>query len=272
MRTTLVVMGLVAAMSAAAFAQELTKDDIVRLAKEGVSDDVIVAKIRQEKKGFALSPDDILALKKSGVSDKVLEAMMAQEAKPEEPRPTVEADANAVLKNSSHREMRVAVDAKERTLNLSRTAGVLLKKDDVAGWKLAEGAWTIAIDGQPTIDTFEVKAGAPAMLTLKGADTSYIDVVTLIVEDGNGRNVTIVSSVGKLSESQLSRDPRARPPGAYQGMMGVSYRSLPLLSNRVLLGAGIGAIIGHQSGHRTEGAVIGAAAGLLLDWHFGRRW
>ena len=30
-----------------------------------------------------------------------------------------------------------------------------------------------------------------------------------------------------------------------------------------LLGAGTGAIIGHQSGHRDEGALIGAAAGLL---------
>jgi len=29
------------------------------------------------------------------------------------------------------------------------------------------------------------------------------------------------------------------------------------------IGAGTGAIIGHQSGHRTEGAVIGGAAGAL---------
>ena len=29
------------------------------------------------------------------------------------------------------------------------------------------------------------------------------------------------------------------------------------------IGAGAGAVIGHQSGHRTEGAVIGGAAGAL---------
>lgn len=37
------------------------------------------------------------------------------------------------------------------------------------------------------------------------------------------------------------------------------------------IGAGMGAIIGHQSGHRGEGAAIGAGVGLLLDlgrWHW----
>lgn len=36
------------------------------------------------------------------------------------------------------------------------------------------------------------------------------------------------------------------------------------------LGAGLGAVIGHQSGHRDEGAAIGAGLGLLFDltrWH-----
>ncbi|MCA8964540.1 MAG: glycine zipper family protein [Planctomycetes bacterium] len=31
------------------------------------------------------------------------------------------------------------------------------------------------------------------------------------------------------------------------------------------VGAGLGAIIGHQSGHRDEGAAIGAGIGLLFD-------
>jgi len=32
------------------------------------------------------------------------------------------------------------------------------------------------------------------------------------------------------------------------------------------LGAGVGAVIGHQSRHRNEGALIGAGLGLLLDF------
>ncbi len=53
-----------------------------------------------------------------------------------------------------------------------------------------------------------------------------------------------------LDESGEYR-PRPRPP------------RLPLAGT--LLGAGIGAIIGHQSGRRDKGAAIGAGIGLLLD-------
>ena len=58
-------------------------------------------------------------------------------------------------------------------------------------------------------------------------------------------------------------------------MYGPRFVYLPFISNNVLLGAGIGAIIGHQSGHRTQGAVIGAASGLLLDsmnWRITPLW
>ena len=36
------------------------------------------------------------------------------------------------------------------------------------------------------------------------------------------------------------------------------------------IGAGAGAIIGHQSGHTAEGALIGATAGLLGGYLFGK--
>ncbi len=36
-----------------------------------------------------------------------------------------------------------------------------------------------------------------------------------------------------------------------------------------VVGAGVGAIIGHQSGRRDRGALIGGGVGLLLDWN---RW
>jgi len=40
------------------------------------------------------------------------------------------------------------------------------------------------------------------------------------------------------------------------------YTTFPI---NTLLGAGVGAVIGHQSHHQSEGAWIGAGAGLLLD-------
>jgi hypothetical protein len=87
--------------------------------------------------------------------------------------------------------------------------------------------------------------------------------------------VTIISSVGKAPAPEARRDPRVRMPGRYEGAIGPRFEFLPYVSETVLLGAAVGAIIGHQRGERTKGALIGAAAGLLFDslnWRSGSPW
>ena len=71
-------------------AKSLTKADIVKMAKAGIPDGVIVSKINNSGSVFKLEVADILALKKAGVSDKVIEAMVNTEmaaGRPQE-RPT----------------------------------------------------------------------------------------------------------------------------------------------------------------------------------------
>lgn len=51
-------------------------DGVVRLAKEGLSDDVIVSQIKATNSYFELTTDDIVELKKVGVSEKVINAMI----------------------------------------------------------------------------------------------------------------------------------------------------------------------------------------------------
>lgn len=65
-------------------AQGLTVEDIVKLTEAGLSEDVIVARIRKNGKAFDLSTDDLLKLKKVGVGNNVLRAMMdpAWESRP----------------------------------------------------------------------------------------------------------------------------------------------------------------------------------------------
>ena len=55
---------------------ELTVSDIVWMAEEGVSEEIIRAKVRESGQVFHLSVDEILRLKKAGVPDAVVVSML----------------------------------------------------------------------------------------------------------------------------------------------------------------------------------------------------
>ena len=54
----------------------LTKDDVVRLAQEGISDEVIVSQIETTHSQFFLTVDEIVALRKANVSQRVIDRMI----------------------------------------------------------------------------------------------------------------------------------------------------------------------------------------------------
>src|SRR5260370_9894846 len=54
----------------------LSVEDIVKLSKEGISEDVLVAKIKKNAKAFDLSPDQLVELKKLGVTDSVIKLLL----------------------------------------------------------------------------------------------------------------------------------------------------------------------------------------------------
>src|SRR5262249_60566295 len=84
MRSLFVVVALAASLlttGSAAFAQEtLTNQSIMEMLKAGLSERVVIAKIRTSPTSFDTSTDALIALKKSGVSEKVIEAMMSPAA------------------------------------------------------------------------------------------------------------------------------------------------------------------------------------------------
>ncbi len=88
MNRILAALAILAMVSAAA-AQQVTKDEIVKLVKSGTSDDAVIARIDHDKPAFTLSADDIAGLKKDGVGERVIRRMMAclpPDAPPDRPR------------------------------------------------------------------------------------------------------------------------------------------------------------------------------------------
>jgi len=76
----LVVLALlvIAAMPLAAAAQEtLTNESIISMVKGGLSEAVVLARVRSGPANFDTSTNALLNLKKAGVSDKIIEAMVS---------------------------------------------------------------------------------------------------------------------------------------------------------------------------------------------------
>lgn len=56
--------------------QGLTVDDVLTMVQAGLSEDVIIARLRREERAFDLGPDDLIRLKQANTSDSVLKVMM----------------------------------------------------------------------------------------------------------------------------------------------------------------------------------------------------
>ena len=76
--TAVVLVASLLVTAPTAFAQEvLTNQSIVEMVKAGLSERVIIAKIRTSPTNFDTHTDSLIALKKNGVSEKVIEAIMS---------------------------------------------------------------------------------------------------------------------------------------------------------------------------------------------------
>ncbi len=58
----------------------LTNDAIIKMAKAGLGDEILLSTIRTQPGRYTIAPDDLIALKGAGVSDKVIGAMIEKGA------------------------------------------------------------------------------------------------------------------------------------------------------------------------------------------------
>jgi hypothetical protein len=249
----------IALLSLAAFQEpSFTKDDVLKLSKAGIGEEVILAKIEQEKRSLSFTADDLAEMKKAGVSEKVLARLAELTSKP---APSTGTGKGASLRNLSHRAVRVSVNEADRIIDFSTRSGKELPQGGAFNLDAAPGEYSIAIEGWPTTEKVRVPESGSCSLTVRGADTEYIDLQTIVAEDADGRRVVILHNQGKVTRGQMRRPTESYAPAAFCGPDWSCYR---YVRNTVLLGAGVGAVIGHQRGHRTRGAWIGAGAGLFI--------
>lgn len=85
MRKLSVALFCIAACLMAAAQQGLNNDSIIKLAKAGLSDDVVIATINGSPGQYNTSADGLIALKQAGVSDRVIAAMVLKGSAPAAP-------------------------------------------------------------------------------------------------------------------------------------------------------------------------------------------
>jgi curli biogenesis system outer membrane secretion channel CsgG len=96
---------LCSTLLASAKQKPLTNDDIIKMTKAGLDEDVIVGTMQSNANAFDLSPDGLISLKKGGVSSKVLHTMqsLAKADKDSGPAP-VSASAPAAKAGSNKKD------------------------------------------------------------------------------------------------------------------------------------------------------------------------
>jgi hypothetical protein len=65
----------------------LTNDAILKMAKAGLGEDILLSTIKAQPGHYSTAPDDLIALKGAGVSDKVIAAMIDKSASTAAPAP-----------------------------------------------------------------------------------------------------------------------------------------------------------------------------------------
>lgn len=140
-----------------------TKDDVIRLTREGVREEALLAYVSPVK--FKLSVDDIVQLKTAGVSEKVIARM-------------IEGPREAKVVNLAHKAVSIQLIGSEIHLNSEGTsvapgATVALP---------ASGELSIWVGGRET----SCRVKTPATLTFRGSVHADFEVVTLYIDDARG--------------------------------------------------------------------------------------
>jgi hypothetical protein len=84
-RKIILAVGFLALCPLLVAQQPLTNDSVIKMAKAGLSDDVIITSIQSNPGAYDTSTDSLVALKKARVSDKIVSAIIVKSAAPAPP-------------------------------------------------------------------------------------------------------------------------------------------------------------------------------------------
>lgn len=209
------VVALVFALAGAAHAQSV--DDVIKLTKEGIGEDVIVTMVQKAEKGFDLKAEDVINLKKAGVSEKVIAAMLKNKAgapaAPAAPAPGTDVAAPAAemppaaapaaaegegqlnLENVDNKAWAYRFDTAAKTLWVQPVQGTgqrLLNAHGGLSLAAPAGTYEVRYAGEGSGSSFTVHANGKTLLLVSRVETIdfeglYVSVFEKGERKGGGR-------------------------------------------------------------------------------------
>lgn len=206
----------------------ITVEDVIRLAKAHVADEVILNQINSTQSTFVLTTDDILRLRSEGVSDAVIARMIqgpkggtpapaggapAGEAPAAAaPAPAAAATATLVFENKDVRRYYVQVDPVARSVIYfpgGKDDKSLLGGDETQTFTVPAGTYTVKWMGEVS----------GRQVAVPGGETLRLVTRPVAFEGYSGVNLTVFSGDKQLSNALLKRNvpARAQEPAPAQG-------------------------------------------------------
>ncbi|MCC6342836.1 MAG: hypothetical protein IT166_11590 [Bryobacterales bacterium] len=186
--------------------QGLSVDGIIAMAQAGISEEVIVARVRKENRAFDLSPEDMVMLKKAGVGDNVLRVMMDPKAEqPSLPVAAVPVSPTAPGSNhSSAKAVKTPDGEKVRLILMEDISSATANQGDRVNFTVAEdmkvGDTIIIAKGSTGAGTI-TEARRKGMLGRGGKLTMSIDQVKAV----DGQNIRLRATAGREGDDKTGK-------------------------------------------------------------------
>ncbi len=248
----------------------LSVEDVEKLAKGGLSDEVILAQIQSEKATFSLDADGILALKQAGVSERVIRAMIeSRKAEPAQETGRLE------MSNDADEPLAVMVHPAARTVFLYHGRmkdGLVVEPGASRVLEMPPGAYVVRWVGEKDAVKAPLHAGGSTRVVATRVTTADLDALHITTFEGERE-----SDAGLVKVFREGKRPEPGPQASYTVPSPVptaypvyaapppTRREAPLFGRWTLFGAAAGAVIGNQSDSRDKGLALGAALGHVLD-------